>query len=252
MTIRLLLTNSHRSSKNCVTAKDRIAEVEAAIDELIKRHNEAATEAALSEVRRRLRIFIEQNRALPASAQKVFQPFISAVRATHARTVWASTRRKGGWHGLEAYHLLGTGTVITAQSRSQGLFSGLDVLLENMLGDDQLTAARDFLNELRRTAPGWRENFLKIAMLSGREVYRAELFTDDLVWDQCDSFWGGGGGYRDRVAQQLESWFQSHSHLESTVEKQVQHAWRESFLMPLAALSESLDLFSTETLVPTP
>jgi transcriptional regulator with XRE-family HTH domain len=220
----------------------RIAEAGNAIEELIKRHGEAQTKEAQDEVRRRLRIFMQQHLEITTPARKAYRSFISAVRSTHARTVWATTRRNGGWSGLDAYHLLGVGTAEDAQARSQPLFSGLDELLANMLGDDKLEPARDHLNELRRTVPLWKESFLKDATVSGREIFRAELYTDDKVWDECVDYWGTGSGYRDRVAGRLEEWCDAHGDLQAAVEKRVQTAWRESFLVPLATLCMSLDL----------
>jgi transcriptional regulator with XRE-family HTH domain len=220
----------------------RIGEAGSAIDELIKRYGEAQTKEAQDEVRRRLRIFIAQHLELASSAERAHRSLTSAVRSTHARTVWATTRRKGGWPGLDAYHWLGVGTAEDAQRRSQPVLSGIDELLGNMLGDEKLEPARDYLNEIRRTIPAWREEFLKDATASGREIFRAELFLDNAVWDECENFWGGGSGYRDRVAQRLSEWFDSHGHLQASVEKRVQSGWRSAFLTPLATLCTSMDL----------
>jgi transcriptional regulator with XRE-family HTH domain len=222
----------------------RIGEAGNAIEALIRRFGEAETKEAQEEVRRRLRIFIEQHLEVGTPGQKAHRSFISAVRGTHARTVWASTRRNGGWPGLDAYHLLGVGTAVDGQTRSQPIFSGIDELLANMLGDGKLEPARDYLKEIRVTVPLWKEQFLKEATASGREIFRAELFPDDKVWDECVDYWGTGSGYRDRVAGRLEKWCESHGHLQAAVEKRIQSAWRESFLVPLATLCTSLDLFS--------
>jgi transcriptional regulator with XRE-family HTH domain len=224
----------------------RIGEAGSAIDELIKRYGEDQTRHAQEEVRRRLRIFIEQHLELGAIGKKVHRPFISALRGTHARTVWATTRRNGSWSGLDAYHWLGVGTAEDGQSRSQPVLAGIDELLTNMLGDQTLEPARDYLNEIRRTIPTWREDFLKDGTASGREIFRAELFLDDGVWADCVGYWGRGSGYRDRVAYRLEEWFDSHGHLQAAIEKRVQAAWRKAFLTPLATLCTSLDLLGSE------
>lgn len=220
----------------------RISEVGQAIDELIKRHGEVQTKEAQEKVRRRLRIFIEQHLAINPAIRKPYRELLSTVQNTHPRTVWASTRRNGSWTGLDAYHLIGVGTVIDAQSRSQSSFAGLDELLNNMLGDQELEPARDYLNELRRIGPEWRQHFLNECTTSGREIYRAALFPDDQIWDQCIDLWGTGSGYRNRVAEQLETWCDSHPHLSESVEKRIQLAWQNSFLKPLAILCDSTEL----------
>jgi hypothetical protein len=227
----------------------RIAEAGSAIDELIKRCGQEQTKEAQAEVRRRLRIFVEQHLELGPSGQKVHRPFISALESSHVRTVWATTRRNGGWSGLDAYLWLGVGTAEDAQSRSQPNVSGIEELLSNMLGDEKLEPARDYLNEIRRTIPSWREEFLKDATASGREIFRAELFLDDSVWNECVEYWGDGKGYRNRVAKRLSEWFHSHEHLQATIEKRLQTAWRKTFITPLATLCGSLDLLGIDGVV---
>jgi len=130
------------------------------------------------------------------------------------------------------------------QKRSQSYFAGLNELLGNMLGDPELEPAKDYLNELRRTVPTWRERFLKEARVSGREIFRAELFVDDSIWRKCVRFWGQGGGYRDRVSKCLQEWCDAHPHLVESIEKRIQSAWKDGFLQPLAILCDSTDLLS--------
>jgi transcriptional regulator with XRE-family HTH domain len=223
----------------------RIQETGQAVDELIKRHGDTQTKEAQEKVRRRLRIFVEQHLNLEPPLTKLHQAFIAAVRQKHARTVWATTRWKGTWQGLDAYHWLGDGTAIDAQARSQPIFFGLGELLQNMLGDEELSPARDYLNELRRTLPVWKEKFLTEATVSGREIFRAELYMDDQVWDDCVRFWGQGSGYRDRVGDRLVKWCEERGHLHKIVEKRVRAAWGEHFLVPLANLCGSQDLLES-------
>jgi transcriptional regulator with XRE-family HTH domain len=175
----------------------RIGEIGKAIDELIQRHGEEQTKAAQEKVRKRLRIFIGQHLLMEAPQSSVYGSMVSAYKTTHHMTVWASTTRNGAGSGLDAYHWIGIGTAMDVQKRSQPQFSGLNELLGNMLGDPELEPAKDYLNELRRTVPTWRERFLSEARVSGREIFRAELFVDDSVWRQCVRLSGqGGGGYR--------------------------------------------------------
>ncbi|MEQ1859985.1 MAG: helix-turn-helix transcriptional regulator [Chthoniobacteraceae bacterium] len=224
----------------------RIGQVGSAIEELIQRHGEEQTRKAQEEVRNRLRIFISQHLSPVSSVHNFHDSLISAARNTNARTVWASTTRKGTWPGMEAYHLLGTGTAIDAQRRTQPLFASLDGLLENMLGDTELDPACDYLNELRRNIPTWRERFLNEATISGREIYRAELFVDEPVWSECVNYWGQKDkyGYRNRIADCLKKWCETRPNLAKATERHIQSAWRDCFLRPLALLCDAVDLLS--------
>ena len=220
----------------------RIVEAGKAAEELIRRHGQAQTQEAHEKVRKRLRIFIGQHRELGSPVGGPGRSFLGEITHTHAGTVWATTRRKGTWPGLNAYHWLGDGTAVEAKARSQSAFLGLDEQIANMLADPELEPACDYLTELRRAAATWRERFLADATASGREVFRALLFGDDKVWDDCEHHWGGGSGFRDRVRERLGKWFDSHGDMAAAVEAKVQSSWREAFLVPLATLCSSLDL----------
>jgi hypothetical protein len=224
----------------------RISEAGKAITELIRRHGEEETKKAQAEVQRKLRIFIQQHLQLGAQMQKIHEPLIYALRQRHPRTVWATTTRNGSWPGLDAYHILGVGTAMDAQNRLQPIFNALEGVLENMIGDDTLTPAHDYLNELKRAAELWKDRFLADATAFGREIFRAALFTNDKLWDECAYWWGMGISFRERVARQVREWCESHNELHTAVEKRVQQAWRDCFLAALAKLCDSEDLLKEQ------
>jgi transcriptional regulator with XRE-family HTH domain len=224
----------------------RIIEVGQAAEELIKKHGEAQTRAAQEEVRRRLKIFVRGHLELNSRVQAIHEQLIHALHTTNARTIWASTRRNGSWQGMDAYHFLGIGTAIDAQTRSQPIFHGLDELLANMQGDDKLSPAHDYLLELRRNIPQWREKFLGDATSAGRELFRAVLYVNDPLWDACAGRWGAGSGYRDDVASWIREWCENPQQqpIHSSVEKRVHQSWVDCFLKPLATLCDASELFS--------
>jgi transcriptional regulator with XRE-family HTH domain len=230
---------------------ERVSQICHAVEELIKRHGDAQTKAAQEEVRRRLRIFLRDRSELAERTQKVHERLIEAILNTHASTVWATARRNGSWSGLDAYHLLGVGSAIDAQARSQAIFHGLEELLSNMGGDDKLSPACDYLGELARNAAGWRDKFLAEATSAGREMFRARLFVDDKLWGDCAGRWGAGtGAFRNSVAEDVRNWCEDSKNqcLHETAEKQVQRTWQECFVQHLAKLcDESLPLEEVES-----
>jgi hypothetical protein len=116
----------------------------------------------------KLRIFIQQHLQLGPQTQKFHDLLVHALRHRHARTVWATTTRNGTWSNLHAYHMLGGGTAMDAQNRMQPIFNALEGVIENMLGDDTLSTAHDYLNELKRAAVLWKDKFLADATASLR------------------------------------------------------------------------------------
>ena len=222
----------------------RIQEAGKAITELIKRHGEEETKKAQAEVQKKLRIFIQQHLQLGPQTQKFHDPLVHALRHRHARTVWATTTRNGTWPNLHAYHMLGDGTAMDAQNRMQPIFNALDGVIENMLGDETLSTAHDYLNELKRAAVLWKDKFLADATASGRDFFKAALFPDDIMWDDCAAQWGTG--FLVAVSSRVREWCDSHSEVHAAVEKRIQQAWKDYFLASLAKLCNSEDLLSEQ------
>jgi len=140
--------------------------------------------------------------------------------------------------------MLGVGTAMDAQSRMQPFFNALDGVIENMLGDDTLSSAHDYLSELKRAAVLWKDRFLADATASGRDFFKATLFPDDALWDGCAAQWGTG--FLVAVSTRVREWCESHSELHAAVEKRIQQAWKDCFLVSLAKLCNSEDLLGEQ------
>lgn len=134
------------------------------------------------------------------------------------------------------------GAAVDAQNRSQPLYGELKGLLNNMLGDEILSPAHDYLGELRRNAPLWKERFVSDATATGRDFFRATLYSEDALWDGCADLWGAGSGFLATVSSRVREWCDSHREINAAVEKRVQQAWKNCFMVPLAKLCDSLDL----------
>lgn len=212
----------------------QIKEVSQAVRAFVESFQKEGAEKANTEVRQRLRVFLQGHTQLPPRVQSPHALFINTLGSKHARTVWATTRRNGAWGGLHAYHLIGLGAASDAQQRCQITFSELDLLLTTLLGEPPLKAARDYLLELRRAAVSWKEKFVSEASGNGREISRAVLFDDDPIWNACEQLWGGG--FRSAVSTKLQDWFKAHPTLFELIEKRMSDAWKVSFVTPLTDL----------------
>ena len=122
----------------------RVRSIGEAIDRLIENHEVAAAQAAQNEVRRRLTIFCDQHNALPDRKRPLHEELVKAFLTLNARTVWATTRRRGGWYNLDVFFHLGRGGAVDANLRSRFAVDGLSELIANMLGDDGLNPTHEF------------------------------------------------------------------------------------------------------------
>ena len=218
----------------------RVRSVCDAIDRMIENHEVEAAQAAQKEVRKRLGIFCDQHKALPDRKRSLHVELVKAFRTLNARTVWATTRRRGGWYNLDVFFHLGRGAVADANLRSRPALLGLEELVSNMLGDDDYSSMHEFLHELQANVEDWRHNFMERARAVGEEAFRSDLADDANFWAQCERRWGQGAGYRDDVADMVEEWFESPERepLHSSAEARIRTAWRKHVIKPLRSLIE--------------
>ena len=216
----------------------RIQSVCDAIDGLIENHEVEAAQAAQKVVRKRLGIFRDQHKTLPERKRALHIELVKAFRTLNARTVWATTRRRGGWNNLDVFFHIGRGGAVDANLRSRSALHGLGELVSNMLGDDDFDSMQEFLHELHANVEEWRRNFVERARAIGEEAFRSDLAADGEFWAQCEDRWGQGAGYRDDVADMVEEWFESpiREHLHSSAERKIRSAWCKHVMRPLSRL----------------
>jgi hypothetical protein len=96
-----------------------------------------------------------------------------------------------------------------------------------------LGALRDELNDRRQI-------FLSQSATIGSEAFKGYLEDASDLWRDCATRWGQGPGYREDVAKHLGRWFEDTPVLadaRASVDKGLQHAWRDVVLGPLVAAS---------------
>jgi transcriptional regulator with XRE-family HTH domain len=218
---------------------DRVRSLDKTIGQLIKNHKIEAVILVRKEVTRRLKIFLH-NQKLRAQVRPPHQEAITAFETLNARTVWASTRRRGTFRNLDIYYYLGSGAASEAKRRSQATLNDLEALLQNMLCDPELTSAYEFLQEVRTNALQWQKDFIEAVELAGAETYRPALNDDDTLWFTCEQRWGGGPGYRVDVASYIRGWFETtdRDELHSALEAKIIGGWQTFVVNRLAALCE--------------
>ena len=89
---------------------------------------------------------------------------------------------------------------------------------------------------------GWfrsgERGWTKGAQRPGEEAFSSDLADDAEFWAQCEERWGQGAGYRDDVADMVETWFESpeREQLHSSAERKIRSAWSKRVIKPLRRL----------------
>lgn len=216
----------------------RLFDVCAATDDLIKNSEAQAANAAIEEVAARLKSFLGTHSKLAARERLAYAEALNTVRGVrYASTLWAATRRNGEYSGLNVVHQVGIGAARDARSRSERWFASLKDYLAVMKADEGLALAARTVEQIGRSAVQSRTTFLEAVQRAGMEVYREPLANAG-VWINCANEWGRGPGFKLRVADELEEWFEAQTEPKDTLEEITNTLWDQLVLAPLRRLVE--------------
>ncbi|MBX5248779.1 MULTISPECIES: helix-turn-helix domain-containing protein [unclassified Rhizobium] len=220
------------------TAANHLLDVCAAVEELIENHETQALTAAVEEVAGRLNSFLQANRRLGARERLAHLDAIATIKnIRYASTLWAATRRSGEYSGLNIVHQVGVGAARDAKMRCESWFISLNAFLNALKADEGLKLAEKTIDQIGRSAAASKAAFLENMQRAGMEVYREPL-TQSPVWAQCASEWGQGSGFKMRVAQRIERFFDSNPKLKESLEDIANVFWEQLVISPLLHLSQ--------------
>lgn len=225
-------------SRMRTTVETRLFDLCAAADEVMKNHEAQALTAAMEEVAERLNSFLQTHPTLPARERHSYTEALTTIRnVRYAATLWAATRRKGEYSGLNVTHNVGVGAAKDARFRSERWFASLYDYLAVLKADEGLQLASKTIEQMGHSAATTRTAFLEAVQRAGMEVYREPL-SQSSIWGKCASQWGAGGGFKTRVASALEEWFESKSDLKDKLEEITSTLWNQLVIAPMRRLVE--------------
>ena len=211
----------------------------AAAEEIIQNQERHAVTAAIEEVARRLNTFLRGNGRPRARERHAYQKALNTViNVRYAATLWASTRRNGEYYNLNILHQIGVGAREDALLRSRDWFAKIEGLVNALKADSDLEPAKHSIEQIKAVAEASRREFLEAAQRSAMEIYREPL-CHAAVWSRCAQEWGMGPGFKARVSQHLQGWFNDEgSDLTEILEARLEALWKRLVIEPLMLLSE--------------
>ena len=208
---------------------DRIDELASVVNRLKANREQEEAQAVLNNAMRRVAVWLDGSATLGDISDELHRQLLSAIRLAHARSVWASTRRKGEWYNLDYGYHVGRGGRIVATRHVQSRVRDLEAVVQNLLDDTQFAHAHDFLREILLYVGREVPDLLQKIELMGRTRYKNALSEDFSFWSECENRWGQGGGYREDIAAYSNEWFKNETavSIREVVIKHITSGWEE-------------------------
>ncbi|CAH7419102.1 hypothetical protein VCHA53O466_50359 [Vibrio chagasii] len=139
----------------------------------------------------------------------------------------ASTRREGHWDTIDFHHEL-------KMALRRQLVNDYNRSLERYISDlrmvqkrDDFSPTHDYINEVVRLIESQRSEFWESADQIVEEIYSHNLVKDSQLWEDLIGEWGRGSGYKIRVSNRLDEWFEGRRSItESKMNELVRQEWK--------------------------
>jgi hypothetical protein len=178
---------------------------------LLQNHEKEQVQEVLLAASHMMNTWIIQNKKVPTLPGHVQDSLISQIHIAHASTIHATIRREGEWPYLSYSHHLGYGARRLAVLALQPLVVKFRAVTELMEAEPEYTEAKDLIQQAQRVLESAFEELLRKAQIMGQTAFKEALKLDPSIWQNCESEWGQGSGYRDRITDHNKDWFNAES-----------------------------------------
>lgn len=130
---------------------------------------------------------------------------------------------------LSYSHHLGYGSRRLAALALEPAVNGFSQICRTLQANPDYVEAANLIAQADRMLSDSFEELLRKVQLLGQTAFRQELKNDIAFWVECDSEWGQGSGYRNRIAARNDRWFSQEraQELEAQVWSIIDKEWRD-------------------------
>jgi transcriptional regulator with XRE-family HTH domain len=217
----------------------QISEITKDAELLLLNHEQEQAQEVLRAASKMMISWTTQHTKLPSLKAHVQDSLMDQIGKAYASTVRASVRREGEWPNLSYSHHLGYGARRLAATALGKNVEGFSDLCATLAANPDYKEAIDLIQQADRVLSTTYEELLRKVQLMGQNLFRDELKSDVGFWVACDSEWGRGPGYRDRVSGRNKTWFTAsqRQELEQELNTLIEREWIQA-LERMTALFE--------------
>ena len=207
----------------------KLKEVTDGANALVLNHENEQVRVVQEQAAAQLRTWLEENRPIAPFAGRPEESLLEAIRTIrYASSLRASVRRGGNWYNLDYPHQLGYGTRAMAFRAVNPKLVGFRAIANNLLQTPGLEEASDLVSQSLRIIESGIDSLYRDCQLLGRTIYAKHMEGDNALWNDCDSEWGQGPGYRGRVHKRHVEWFEDKRHeIDVQTNSVIETKWQE-------------------------
>lgn len=219
---------SGRIAKTRQVFRARLYEITSNARTLILNHEQEQVQEVIRHAATMLRSWANQNISPRPLRAHVQDSLMGQLAKAYASTIRAAVRREGEWSNLSYSHHLGFGARRLAVLSLGQTVEGLSELCKTMIGNPEYQEAQDLIKQAERVLLAAYDELLRKVQLMGQTSFRDALKLDAALWLKCESEWGQGPGYRDRVTHHNAKWFMAEprQELENELMALMQREWK--------------------------
>lgn len=201
----------------------QIQEVAAAVEEIAKHRERALARAAFETVSAAIHSWAQAGRTRMAEIRHLYKPLVDdmTTKEVYASSIRASVNRRGSWGNFDFYYKLAVAARKKAVTSFHETVEEIELVLKNLERQDALKPVHPFIRQLQLAVNERMERLYDTAAVRGRTAFEDNMKADLPFWSAQQDEWGRGSGYKSRIAQGTEGWFQHHSPAKQ--EEAIQH-----------------------------